>query len=214
MSQFDELLAQLNAAQEEQSTLAKALPAEGGKDDKTIQTAAAEGAEGKNPEDEEEDPEAEVDDKGENGKPLAKSMNVDGQEVEVVDAGELIKSLQDLTARADETEGVLAKGLSAALGMIKGQTDMIKSMQGQINKLAGQGTGRKTALFVHDKPAVGEQPMAKSQGTEQQFTRADVMAKANAAFDARKITGHELTSIDVAMRQGIMPEQAILAKCF
>ena len=77
MSQFDELLAQLNAAQEEQSTLAKALPAEGGKDDKTIQTAAAEGAEGKNPEDEEEDPEAEVDDKGENGKPLAKSMNVE-----------------------------------------------------------------------------------------------------------------------------------------
>ena len=214
MSEFDELLAKLNAAQEEQTTLAKALPAADGKDDKTIQTAAADGVAGdkKNPEDELEDPEAEPDDKGENGKPLAKSLNVEGEEFEVVDAEALIKSLSDLTTRADVSEGVLAKGLSAVIGLVKGQTDLIKSMQSQITKLSGQGAGRKTMLSVIDRPGVGE-PLAKSQA-EPAFTRADVMAKANAAFDAGKINGYELTTLDVSMREGAPLDKAVLAKCF
>lgn len=209
MSKFNELLAQLTAAQEEQSTLAKALPVEGGEDDKTIQAAAAEGAEGKkNPEDEESE-------LGEDGKPLAKSMTVDGEEVQIVDAEELIKSLQDLSVRTTETESVLAKGLTAVLELVAGQSVMIKSLQGQITKLGGQGAGRKTVLTVQEKPAVGEQALAKSQaGNEPAVTRDSIMAKANAAFDAGKITGHELTSIDVSLRQGVIPEQTILAKCF
>ena len=75
MSQFDELLAQLKSAEDEQTTLAKALPAEDGKDDEAIQAAADEGDE-PNPEDEEsEDEEAEGD-----KKPMAKSVTamVDG----------------------------------------------------------------------------------------------------------------------------------------
>lgn len=205
MSQFNELLEQLKAAQEEQSTLAKALPAEGGKDDKTIQAAAADGADAKNPEDDE--------DLSEDGKPLAKSMNVGGEEVELVDAGELIKSLNNLTERTTETESVLAKGMTAVIELVQGQSALIKSLQGQINKLAGTGAGRKTVLSVLDKPAVGEQPLAKSHA-EPQVTARDVLAKANAAYDAKKITGVELTSIDVSLRQGVMPDQSILAKCF
>lgn len=210
MSQFNELLAQLTAVQEEQSTLAKALPAEGGEDDKTIQAAAAEGAKG-NPEDDE--PELDADGKPV-AKPMAKSMTVDGEQVDIVDAGELIKSLQDLTVRTTETESVLAKGLTAVLGMVKGQTDLIKSMQSDIATLRGQGSGRKTVLTVMEKPVVGD-PLAKSQAaSEPAVTRDSIMAKANTAFDARKITGLELTSIDVSLRQGVMPDQAILAKCF
>jgi hypothetical protein len=214
MSEFEALLAQLTAAQEEQTTLAKALPADGGKDDKTIQTAAAEGADGDktNPEDN-EDPETEVDVKGENGKPLAKAMTVDGEEVEVVDAGELIKSLQDLTTRTSETETVLAKGMTAVIGLVKGQSEMIKSLQAQINKISATGTGRKTVLTVLDKPGIGEQPLAKSQGADQQITKAEVLAKANAAYDARKINGLELTSIDVALRNNTQIDAGLLTKC-
>jgi hypothetical protein len=206
MSEFEALLAQLTAAQEEQTTLAKALPAADGKDDKTIQTAAAEGAEGEKTNPEDEEPEL-----GPDGKPLVKSLG-EGQEFEVIDGEALIKSLTDLSTRADASESVLAKGMAGLLELVKGQNLMFKSMQDQITKLSGQGAGRKTMLSVVERPIVGE-PLAKSQA-EPAFTRADVMAKANAAFDAKKITGHELTSIDVAMRQGVMPEQAILAKCF
>lgn len=206
MSEFAELLAQLNAAQEEQSTLAKALPAEGGKDDKTIQAASADGANGGNPEDDDID-----DDLGDS--PLAKSLNVEGQEFEVVDAGALIKSLQDLSARTDETESVLAKGLTAVIGLVKGQSELIKSLQSQITKLGATGAGRKTVVSVLDKPVVGEQ-LAKSQGAEEPVvSRETIMAKANAAFDAKKISGLELTSLDVSLRNGVMPDQAILAKC-
>ena len=201
MSQFDELLAQLNAVQEEQSTLAKAMPEADGEDDKAIQTAAEDGAEDNgNPEDE---------DNGE--EPMTKSIMIDGEAHDVVDAEVLIKSIHDQGERLGQAEEVLAKGLTAALGMIKGQGELIKSMQGQIAKLSKQGTGRKTVLSVHEKPVVSGEPLAKSQ--QEGLTPAELMAKANAAYDAKKISGQELTAIDVALRQGIAPETGLLAKC-
>lgn len=203
MSQFDELLAQLTAEQEEQSTLAKALPAEDGEDDKAIQAAAEEGAEDMNPEDEEEEAEEEGD------KPMAKSMTVDGEEYEVVDAEQLIKSLHDLTGRVSEHETVLAKALESTLGTIKAQGDMIKSLNARVEKLAGQGRGRKTVLAVHEKPAVGE-TLAKSQ--PEGLTHGELMAKANAAFSAGKISGLELTTIDVSLRSNQQIDQGLLAK--
>lgn len=197
MSQFDELLAQLQQAETEQTTLAKALPAEDGKDDKQIQAAAAEGdtdADNENPEDHEE-PDGDDGD----GKPMAKSVTatVDGEEVEAIDATDLLKSLD---ARIGAQEEVLAKALASTLNTVKAQGDMIKSLQGQVAKLAGQGAGRKTVLTVVEKPAAGEQTMAKSQ--QDGMTPAEFMAKATAAFSAGKLTGKELTTIDVAMRNG------------
>lgn len=208
MSQFDELLAQLNAEQEEQSTLAKALPAEDGEDDKAIQAASADGdtdADDENPEDHEE-PDG---DEGKGGKPMAKSMTVDGEEFEVVDADQLIKSLHDLTERVGTNENVLAKALESTLGTIKAQGEMIKSLNARVEKLAGQGRGRKTVLAVHEKPSTDE-PLAKSQ--PQGLTAGDLMAKATAAFSAGKINGLELTTIDVSLRTNQQIDQGLLAK--
>lgn len=191
MSQFDELLAQLTAAQEEQSTLAKAIPEEAGKDDEEIQTAAAEGADA-NPEDEE-------DEEGAGEKPMTKSMVVDGEEVEVVDAEQLIKSVQDLDGRLGKTEEVLAKGLESALGLIKGQGELIKSLQDQIKQLGGKGAGRKTVLAVTEKPAI--EPLAKSQ-QEEGMTKEVFLAKSEAAWQANKISGIEYSTVDAALRNG------------
>ena len=198
MSQFDELLAQLKAEEEQNSTLAKALPAEDGEDDEAIQAAAADGdtdADNENPEDHEE-PDG---DEGKGGKPLAKSVTamVDGEEVEAIDATDMLKSLE---ARVNEHDSVLAKALTSTLATVKAQGDLIKSLQAEVKKLAGKGAGRKTVLSIVEKPAAGEQVMAKSEQdgmTPQQF-----MAKANAAFTAGKLTGKELTTLDVAIRNG------------
>lgn len=204
MSQFDELLAELQAASEEQTTLVKALPAEDGKDDKTIQAAAAEGdtdADDKNPEDHDEPDGDEA--------PMAKSVTamVDGQEVEAIDATDMIKSLVE---RADKTDDVLAKALASTVSTIKAQGEMIKSLTAEVKKLAGQGTGRKAVLTVVEKPAVAEQTMAKSQ--QDGFTPQEFMAKANAAFAAGKLSGIELTTADVSIRSGTPIPAGIIAK--
>ncbi|QNJ57316.1 hypothetical protein Dolphis_9 [Pseudomonas phage Dolphis] len=196
MSQFDELLAQLNAAQEEQSTLAKALPQEGGEDDKAIQAASAEGAEAnKNPEDEE----------GEGS--LTKSLVIGDEQVDVVDAEQLIKSLEGLTGRVSEQEDVLAKGITGVISlvkgygdMIKGQGELIKSMQGQLAALGNQGAGRKTVLNVNEPQRVNE-TMAKSQ-QEEGMNKEQFMAKSEAAWNANVINGIEYASVDTALRTG------------
>lgn len=203
MSQFDELLAELSAASEEQNTLVKALPAEDGKDDKEIQAAAAEGdtdADEENPEDHEEPD-------GDEGKPMVKSVTamVDGEAVEAIDATDLIKSLVE---RADKTDDVLAKALASTVSTIKAQGEMIKSLTAQVQKMSGQGTGRKAVLTVIEKPVAGE-VMAKS---EQGMTPQDFMAKANAAFSAGKLSGIELTTADVSIRSGTPIPAGIIAK--
>lgn len=206
MSQFAELLAQLNAQQAEQETLAKALPAEGGEDDdKAIQAAAAEGdtdADDENPEDGEGEPDGDE-------KPMAKSMaaTIDGEEVEVVDATELLKSLD---GRIGGMETVLAKALESTLSTIKTQGEMIKSLNARLDKLAGQGKGRKAVLAITEKPVAGETTLAKSE--PQGLTPQEFLLKCEAGFKAGKISGQEFTVADVSLRQGAPVPQSIIAK--
>ena len=199
---FEQLLSSLNTELDEQTQLAKSLPAKDGEDDEAIQAAAAEGddADDKNPEDNEPD---------EGDKPIAKSVTamVDGEEVEAIDATELLKSLQD---RVDEHDDVLAKALTTTLATVKAQGEMIKSLNAEMKKLAGKGAGRKTVLTVVEKPAAGEQDMTKSQ--QDGMTTGEFMAKANAAFAAGKLSGIELTTADVAIRQGAQIPAGIIAK--
>lgn len=199
---FEQLLSSLNTELDEQTQLAKSLPAKDGEDDEAIQAAAAEGddADDKNPEDNEPD---------EGDKPIAKSVTamVDGEEVEAIDATDLLKSLQD---RVDEHDDVLAKALTTTLATVKAQGEMIKSLNAEMKKLAGKGAGRKTVLTVVEKPAAGEQDMTKSQ--QDGMTTGEFMAKANAAFAAGKLTGIELTTADVAIRQGAPIPAGIMAK--
>lgn len=200
---FEQLLANLNTELDEQTQLAKSLPVEGGEDDEAIQTAAADGedADDKNPEDDE--------DEGEE-KPIAKSVTamVDGEEVKAIDATEMLKSLQE---RVDEHDDVLAKALTTTLATVKAQGEMIKSMSAELKKLAGKGAGRKTVLTVVEKPAAGEQQdMTKSN--QDGMTTGEFMAKATAAFAAGKLSGQELTTADVAIRQGAPIPAGIMAK--
>ena len=201
-SPYEDLLAELSA---EQEALAKALPAEDGDGDEKIAAAAAEGGSqgaGEGEGEEGEKPEGEGDEPA-----MAKSFKVtlaDGSEAEAVDATELVKSLQEqvgaLSGRVDQHDG-LAKALGQTLELVKGQAGLIKSMQAQIAKLGGEGRGRKTLVTVHEKPA-GEPATTMAKSNPDQPTAEQFMVKANAAFDAHKLTGLELTSIDVSLREG------------
>ena len=177
---FDALLGELD-------TLTKALPADDGSD-KKIQAAA----EGGGSVDGDEDENLDAD-----GKPiLGKSLQVtlaDGTKVDAQDGTALVKSL---IGRIDDTEDVISKCLTAVVGMVKAQDELIKSLQGDVKRLGGEGKGRKTMLAITEQAST----LAKSAPTG--LDVGEFMIKANSAFDAKRINGKELTFIDVAIRNG------------
>lgn len=145
--------------------------------------------------------------------PLAKSLQVtlaDGTVVDAEDGTELVKSLMD---QVSGLEGVMAKALGAAVGLIKKQgeqlvaTDtLVKSLQAKVTELSGEGRGRKTMVTVMDKPG----QLAKSETPG--MTAPEFMAKSHAAFKDGKINGTELTIIDVSLRQGALPDAGLISK--
>ena len=102
MSQFAELLAQLQAEQEQSEAMAKSVPAEGGKDDDAIQAAAAEAGDTDADDNPEDDDDA----------PVAKSVLADdGQEY--IDATEMLKSLESRVAEHDDVRGSIQRAADA-----------------------------------------------------------------------------------------------------
>ncbi len=204
---FDELLKSLAQVADGADTLAKAAaaaPADG-EDDKTVATAAADsgvGAPDGNPEDEEEN---------EDGEEFGKSLGSDDDGSEMVDATDLVKSLM---ARQDSTDGVLAKAMTSMVGALSKQNNLIKSLQAEVGKLAGQGRGRKTLVTISEKPGIAD-VLAKS-GSESaedgKITPGELLAKSNAAHAAKKISGVELNTIDVCLRNNWPIEPSILQK--
>jgi hypothetical protein len=201
MSDFEKLLAEIQGAAEETTQLAKSMP-------------------DANPEDEDNDldagddkPDAEVDntdgDKADDKEPIAKSMTtvIDNEEVEVVDATELIKSLTD---RMSSNEQVLAKALTATTAALQESHKMIKSMSDRIDQLANQGRGRKTVIVAHEKNTPVD-TLAKSQQAEQP-TGGQILAKALDAQKLGKITGADVSRAETAINNGVAVPADILAR--
>lgn len=207
MSQFDKLMQELNGLQADQELMTKALPADDGEDEEKIQAAAAEGGSDHQEPDGDEDGEGEGDGDADN-KPMAKSFKFtleDGTEVEAEDGTELVKSLQ---ARVETTEQTMAKALEQTLNLVKGQSELIKSMQDQIKKLSGEGRGRKTVVSVVEKP-VGT--MVKSMQPEG-VSPDEFFAKALTAQREGRISGSEIALAETMLNRGQQIPPAILQR--
>lgn len=192
---------------EDLETMAKSLGEDdGAKDDENIQ-AAADDADHADEAGEHAEPDGDEDDNGE--EPMGKSFAFtleDGTVVEAQDGTELVKALFD---RVESTETTMAKALGAAVDMLGKQGEMIKSLQAEVKKLAGEGRGRKAVLSVAEKVPAG-QTMAKSE--PQGVSAQEFFAKAEQAFAAGRISGQELTVIDVSRRSGMAIDQGLVAK--
>jgi hypothetical protein len=209
--QFDNLLKDIEGLTADNEALAKALPTADGEDDEKIQAAAADG-------DDKSQENADADDKGGEDKdePMAKSFKVklaDGTEVEAEDGTALVKALTD---RLDATEGTMAKALGGAVALIKSQSailkqqgDLLKSLTEQVKKLGGEGRGRKATVVVTEKQT--DTTLAKG-GQQDGITPQEFMLKANSAFEAGKLTGRELNTVDVCLRNGWAIEPALIQK--
>lgn len=217
MSDFDKLMGELTQLAADQGELAKALPADDGKDEDKIQAAAAEGgldggvgggeaagAGGEGGEGGDADDEG----KGE-GAPMAKSFQLtldDGTVIEAVDGTEMVKALGN---RLTATESTMVKALGEAVTLIKGQADMIKSLSDQVKKLSGEGRGRKAVLSVVEKPAPVAATMAKSQQAEG-VTPEIFFAKALDAQKAGRISGTDIAVAESCLNRGqAIPENIV-----
>ena len=210
MSQFEKLMGELSQLGTDQELMTKALPADDGKDEEKIQAAAAEsGLDGDGDADDMGgEPDGDEDDEG---KPaMAKSFKFtleDGTEVEAQDGSELVKSLQ---SRIEQNEGQMMKALETAVGLIKGQGDLIKSMQDQMKKLGGEGRGRKAVVSVVEKPSPGENVLAKSEPAG--MSHDQFFAKAMVAQREGRISGTEIAMAEACLNRGEAIPQNIVQR--
>lgn len=203
---FEKLMSELTQLQTDQESLAKALPADDGKDEAKIQAAAAEGGLGDGDADDMGGaPDGDADDASvAKGKPMAKSFQLtleDGTTVDAQDGTEMVKALQDqITA----TETTMAKALGQAVDLIKGQGEMIKSLSERIAKLSGEGRGRKAVLSVVERPSpdASTATMAKSHAQPSGVTPDAFFAKALVAQREGRISGSDIALAETMLNRG------------
>lgn len=213
MSQYEKLL-------EELETMAKAMPGDDAADDDKIAAAAANAnpdADGDGDNDvtgEHIEPDGDEGAGAEGGdgdgdETMGKSFALkldDGTELEAIDGTELVKSLM---ARVESNEGTVMKALGTAVELIGKQGDMIKSLQDEVKKLAGEGRGRKAVVSVSEKPVAGAN-MAKSQGAAEGLSANEFMAKALAAQASGRLTGLDVARAESALNKGLPVPQDVV----
>lgn len=186
-------------------------------DDKAIQAQAAE-ARGEDGDKQSDDEDAdELDEGGEpivkkKGKPFGKSFTLvgeDGAETEAIDGTEMVKSLyaevHALTQSAESEKGELSKSIQILTDVIKSQGVLIKSLQDNYASLANQGAGRKSVTAPTAAMAKSLQPALNTE---------TFMMKANAAYNAGRITGKDLTVCDVSLRHNEAIDASLINKIF
>lgn len=137
-------------------------------------------------------------DKG--GKEVRKSLTVtseDGQVVEVEDATEILKALNE---RFDQTEGKIEKAFEGLLAFAKSQGVQIQALQEQVTKISGEGRGRKAVVSV-----VSKEPIAKGGAAPQKdgVTSEVFMAKAMTAQKEGRLTSLEISMAESCINRGL-----------
>jgi hypothetical protein len=210
MSQFEQLMAEIQGLSADQEQLTKALPADDGKDEEKIQAAAGEG--GSDGEDGEGGAPAAGDGDADD-KPMAKSFTLtleDGTTVEAQDGAELVKALSDRIDGEQAKTAEMAKALEATVNLAKGFLPLIKSMQDQITKLSGEGRGRKAQLSITEKPAAGAQVMAKSEPVG--MNHEQFFAKALTAQKEGRLSGVDIAVAEACLNRGEAIPPSIVAR--
>lgn len=198
---FDALLADLQALQTASEDLVKSMPQQD-EEDKKVQSAVKH----REPDEDDENPEENDDDEDDEypDEKMGKSFltDADGNSVEVVDATDLIKSLE---TRIDTNESNSSAALGSLVGLIKAQNEMLKSLgeahksqgemmkslQSQVARLGAKGTGRASLV-------ANQRQMSKSQQPSGLAPEEFMMKALNAQAAGR------LTSIDIAVAEGYL----------
>jgi len=204
---WDDMLKELSTAQAAQAetdvVLAKALPAEADDkegDEKIADSAATDGDSGKEADGDKDDGEEAF------GKSFGVTLE-DGTKVDAYDGTAMMKSL---FAEGEKTKAVIG----AAFDLVKSlqstvakQTDMIKSLQVDVQRLGKTGAGRKAVLNINDKPA-GTGTAEPKPG----ISSGELMTKCFAAQKAGRITSADISRVEAYLNRGLAPPDEVLAR--
>lgn len=151
--------------------------------------------------------------------PMAKSFEVTlegGEKFHAVDATDMLKSL---TARMEDVETSAGEALGLAVTLLKSQAAEISDLRGRVEQLAGSGRGRQATLVIVPKdgaPAAGGSTLTKSLTPGEQdkggMKPQEFLLKAEAAFDASKLTGNELGQIETYINRGMQIPAPLIQK--
>lgn len=205
---FEALLEEFDSMQKSLAAQAE----EAKQDDEKIQSAAE--GDGDDDEDDEKGAagageKAEGEEKEEEGEAvMGKSFSFtldSGEVVEAVDGTELVKSLM---GRIENNESQVATALTGALGLIKQQGEMIKSLNDKVIALGAEGRGRKASLTIHEKPAVGSMEKSEPSG----MPAGEFLTKCLAAQAAGRITGQDVSRAQIALNSGVAVPSDIVSR--
>ncbi|EBA6160092.1 hypothetical protein BIW22_20985 [Salmonella enterica] len=215
MSNFETLMATLNAIDAEAQPEEMAKSFGNDKKDPSAKGKPETEAEGEYEKKEEkpigpDEKAEEEDDEEEEGEiekcSMTKSFqNEEGEEL--VDATEILESLQKSFASHDSVLEKVAGLLSVQNKQLKAQGELIKSMQQAMSGLSGKGTGRKSTVTLLTKSQVSTE---KQEEAPQEMTKETVMAKAMTLFDQNKLSSIQVNMLDVALRNGYAPDAEVL----
>lgn len=149
-------------------------------------------------------------DDGEEG--LAKSYEVilpNGDKAQGFDGMALIKSMQASlgaiqTERTEDHE-TLSKALTGIMEVIDEQGKLIKSLNAQLAKVSSEGAGRRSVT-------VAPVPLVKSHQNISELAPGEVLAKCEAAFNAGKISGLDLSMAEASVNRNMPVSDRIAAK--
>lgn len=219
---FEKLLGDL----EELQKLNKSAPADGAEengaevgdaDDTAIAAAADEGAAAGGAADGGEggDGDADAGEGAGEGEEMGKSFRFQldsGEEVEAVDATDLVKSLLGrvgaIEGAAAEKDQLMQKSLGMAVDLIKSQGEAIALLKSEVARLGSEGRGRKTVVSVAEKPDAGTMTKSEPAGVSGE----DFMAKALAAQSAGRISGHQVAIAEASLLKGLAVPAHIVSK--
>jgi hypothetical protein len=206
MSEFSELLDELNALESSGESLRKSLS---GDDDDRIKNLDKHG------EDDDEDDYDYDDDDGDDDEVLGKSFGVtleDGSEVEAYDGTALLKSMAAKLDVHDRNSQQVAEAMGAISSLIKSQQDSMGALTKRVvtltkalNTMANKGAGRRSTINVHEKLSALD-----GSAVNESLDAGSLMTKANSAFDQGKITGSDLNTLSVQVRRGEQPDARIV----
>jgi hypothetical protein len=152
--------------------------------------------------------------------PLAKAMkatDADGNEVDVVDATELLKSMAadvaEMKGSYSTDKGNLAKALTVMHGLFKSQGELIKAQASKIAELTetvtamgSTGRGRRAVVSVTGKAemdaAATELTKAHGGAGAVEMTPKEFLAKAMDKFNAGKLSGGDVQLAETYINSG------------
>jgi len=138
-----------------------------------------------------------------------------GEVIEAVDGTEMVKALSD---RLESTGDNMAKAVTLVFENVKsiqehiksqsetiaGQGELIKSLTETVERIGGEGRGRKAVLTMHEKQAGQPEPEG--------VTPSEFMSKAQTAWQEGKLSGDELRLTEALINRGLQPPENILSK--